>query len=224
MKFETICHYVQVACAIAIVMLLAMLISTDKKTANQNKQLENVATNRNSTELASIQDATVTDVETIVAATTDEIKEEKDVTIEIRPEFSSELDENELPPIVKDNMDVAEPEIEVKDFGSTNVAEYVEDSSEPCEDNMTYFGSMQMTAYVATGNRCADGSYPEVGWTVACNDSRLWHKKIYIEGYGVRYVHDTGGMASNVLDLFVGSLDEAYSVGRRNVDVYIVEE
>lgn len=86
-----------------------------------------------------------------------------------------------------------------------------------------YFGSMQMTAYVATGNPCADGSYPVTGWTVACNDKRLWHKTIYIEGCGTRYVHDTGGMASNVLDLFVGSLGEAYQIGRRNVEVYIVE-
>lgn len=87
---------------------------------------------------------------------------------------------------------------------------------------MTYFSTMQLTAYVATGCPCADGNYPCVGWTVACNDSRLWHKTIYIEGYGTRYVHDTGGMPVDTLDLFVGSLDEAYQVGRRNVEVYLV--
>lgn len=91
------------------------------------------------------------------------------------------------------------------------------------EPSMLYFGTLQMTAYVATGNACADGSMPCVGWTVASNDPRLWHKTIYISGYGIRYVHDTGGMAVNVLDLFVGSLGEAYQIGRRNVEVYIIE-
>lgn len=88
---------------------------------------------------------------------------------------------------------------------------------------MVYFGSMQMTAYVATGNPCADGNYPVSGWTVACNDSRLWHRTIYIEGYGTRYVHDTGGMASNVIDIFVSSYDEAIQFGRRSADVYVVD-
>lgn len=112
---------------------------------------------------------------------------------------------------------VEEPE----DYEISKALLPVYESDEP---TMHYFGSMEMTAYVATGHPCADGSYPSVGYTVACNDSRLWHKTIYIEGYGIRYVHDTGGMASNVIDLFVGSLSEAYQVGRRNVEVYIVDE
>lgn len=88
---------------------------------------------------------------------------------------------------------------------------------------MVYFGTMATTGYLATGNPCADGNYPCVGWTVACNDSRLWHKTIYIEGVGTRYVHDTGGMPMNVLDVFVGNLSEAYAMTCGNRDVYIVE-
>jgi len=88
---------------------------------------------------------------------------------------------------------------------------------------MIFFGTMATTGYLATGCPCADGNYPSTGWTVACNDSRLWHKKIYIEGIGIRYVHDTGGMPLNVLDVFVGSLDEAYSITSYNRKVYIVE-
>lgn len=88
---------------------------------------------------------------------------------------------------------------------------------------MVYFGNMATTGYLATGNPCADGNYPVVGWTVACNDSRLWHRKIYIEGVGTRYVHDTGGMPVNVLDVFVGSLSEAYSITSGSRAVYIVE-
>lgn len=99
----------------------------------------------------------------------------------------------------------------------------IEEPKKAKKPNMTYFGTMATTGYLATGCPCADGAYPEVGYTVACNDSRLWHKKIYIEGIGIRYVHDRGGMPLNVLDVFVGSLDEAYSITSYNREVYIVE-
>ncbi len=91
------------------------------------------------------------------------------------------------------------------------------------EPEMEYYGTMATTGYLATGCPCADGTYPSTGWTVACNDSRLWHRKIYIEGIGVRYVHDRGGMPMDVLDVFVGSLDEAYSITNYSRKVYIVE-
>lgn len=84
-------------------------------------------------------------------------------------------------------------------------------------------GAYELTAYIATGNPCADGVYPEVGHTAACNDPELWHKWIEIEGYGTYYVHDTGGMASNVIDIFMGSYDEAIQFGRRTAEVYIIE-
>ena len=84
-------------------------------------------------------------------------------------------------------------------------------------------GSFELTAYCATGNPCADGVYPTVGHTVACNDSRLWHHWVYIEGYGTYYVHDTGGMASNVIDIFMGSYNECIQFGRRRANVYIVD-
>ncbi|MBR2540377.1 MAG: 3D domain-containing protein [Mogibacterium sp.] len=88
----------------------------------------------------------------------------------------------------------------------------------------SYAGHYELTAYIETGNPCADGVYPEVRHTAACNDPALWHKWIEIEGYGVFYVHDTGGMASNVIDLFVGSYDEAIQFGRREAEVYIINE
>lgn len=99
----------------------------------------------------------------------------------------------------------------------------IEEPKKAKKPDMTYFGTMATTGYLATGCPCADGNYPSTGWTVACNDSRLWHKKIYIEGIGIRYVHDTGGMPIDVLDVFVGSLDEAYNITSYNRKVYIVE-
>lgn len=86
-----------------------------------------------------------------------------------------------------------------------------------------YAGFYELTAYVATGNPCADGVYPQTGYTVACNDPLLWHKWIRIEGYGEFYVHDTGGMASNVIDIFMNSYDEAIEFGRREAEVYIID-
>lgn len=87
----------------------------------------------------------------------------------------------------------------------------------------TLLGTYELTAYIATGNPCADGVYPQTGYTAACNDPALWHKWIEIKGYGIYYVHDTGGMASNVIDLFMGSYDEAIQFGRRAAEVYIIE-
>lgn len=86
-----------------------------------------------------------------------------------------------------------------------------------------YMGNYELTAYIATGNPCADGVYPQVGYTAACNDPNLWHKWVHIEGYGDYYIHDTGGMASNVIDIFVGSYDEAIQFGRQKGEVYIVD-
>lgn len=93
----------------------------------------------------------------------------------------------------------------------------------PYEPPKTYVGNYQLTAYIATGRPCADGNYPEVGYTVASNDSSLWHRWIYIDGVGERYVHDRGGMSSNVLDIFVSSYSEAIQFGRQSADVYLIE-
>ena len=99
-----------------------------------------------------------------------------------------------------------------------------EETTEEEQPSMTYLGEYTLTAYIATGNPCADGVYPEVGYTVACNDPALFHHWIHIVGYGDRYVHDTGGMPNGkILDLFVGSYDEAINIGCQNVEVYIYE-
>lgn len=87
-----------------------------------------------------------------------------------------------------------------------------------------YIGEFELTAYTHTGNNCADGVYPCAGVTAASNDRRLWHKTIRIEGYGDFYVHDTGGMANNVIDIFMDSYDECIQFGRRKASVYVLED
>ena len=89
--------------------------------------------------------------------------------------------------------------------------------------DMTYLGCYDLTAYMWTGNPCADGVYPSCGYTVACNDPNLWHRWIYIEGYGTYYVHDTGGMPSyNIIDVYLGDYDSCIQFGRRSANVYLI--
>lgn len=119
--------------------------------------------------------------------------------------------------------------IEVRDVFKEDAQKVSKEIATPSEPDLEEqpericAGCYELTAYIETGNPCADGVYPQVGYTAACNDSRLWHKWIEIEGYGTYYVHDTGGMASNVIDIFVGSYDEAIQFGRRSAEVYILE-
>ena len=85
-------------------------------------------------------------------------------------------------------------------------------------------GEYELTAYIETGSPCADGVYPRVGYTAACNDKRLWHKWVHIEGHGDYYIHDTGGMANNVIDIYMGSYEEAIRFGRQTANVYVIGE
>lgn len=95
-------------------------------------------------------------------------------------------------------------------------------------DTRTFYATYQCTAYKSTGNACADGVYPCEGVTVASNDPNLWNKVIEISGTGTEwdglyYVHDRGGMANNVIDIFIDDYSECIQFGRRSADIYIVE-
>ena len=127
--------------------------------------------------------------------------------------------------IKKEEVQLREEE-ETKEFvvaSTTRTGSPVATSS--VEDDITtdytYYATYSLTAYCATGNPCADGAYPQVGHTVASNDRNLWHKWIYIEGMGTYYVHDTGGMATNVIDVFMGSYNECIQFGRRSANIYV---
>ena len=115
-------------------------------------------------------------------------------------------------------------------FGMCSTAAYPPTDVPPTywvqdQEEGEYVGEFELTAYTHTGNNCFDGVYPCAGVTVAINDSRLWHKTIRIEGYGDFYVHDTGGMSNNVIDIFMDSYSECIQFGRKKgVKVYILEE
>lgn len=94
-----------------------------------------------------------------------------------------------------------------------------EQPSEPA--GMTYLGSYWITGYTATGSACANGNYPSSGYTAACNSLPMG-TVVYIEGIGTRVIEDRGGMASNVIDVFVDSTSDAYAI-TGTYNVYIVE-
>ena len=124
-------------------------------------------------------------------------------------EYIESLTRTNVPDIYAGNMEQEEKQVRTE-------------MSSP--EGMTYYANMELTAYVWTGNPCADGVYPEAGYTAACNDPALWHKWVYIDGVGLRYIHDTGGMASNVIDIYLETYDACVSFGRRSANVYILED
>lgn len=91
---------------------------------------------------------------------------------------------------------------------------------------LTYIGIYNLTAYPWSGDPCADEVFPEEGYTAACNDPALWHKWVYIEGVGERYIHDTGDpsvMGSDTIDIFIYDSGSCYEFGRRQAGVYVIE-
>ena len=91
------------------------------------------------------------------------------------------------------------------------------------EESLEYLGTFEMTAYEWTGNPCANGNYPEAGYTVACNSLPLG-TRVYIEGVGYRVVEDRGAEwhSYNWMDLYLGDVIACYEWGIRTVEVYVV--
>lgn len=83
-----------------------------------------------------------------------------------------------------------------------------------------YLGVYELTAYEYTGSPCANGNMPSAGYTVACNSLPLG-TRIYIEGYGYYVVEDRGGMAGNVIDVYLGDPGACIQFGRRTANVYL---
>lgn len=103
------------------------------------------------------------------------------------------------------------------------VIEPEEIAEESPEEELEYLGTFEMTAYEWTGSPCANGNYPEVGYTVACNSLPLG-TTVYIEGIGYRVVEDRGAEWHGDwwMDLYLGDVDSCYEWGVRSVEVYVV--
>lgn len=94
-------------------------------------------------------------------------------------------------------------------------------------ENVTgnYLGKWEITAYQWTGFPCANGSYPAVGYTIACN-SLPFGTKVYIDGIGERVVEDRGGAyhPDKWIDLYLGDYDSCINFGIQYLDVYLIGE
>lgn len=190
---------------LVIVLMCQVTYRTDQLSKKIDKLSESLLA---APEVASVTDATVTD------ATPDEPTE---VSISINPEYTSE-----------NTLEASESDSETIIASATTdtpgaIIEYPEEVEIiPFKNKYTYLGSYQLTAYAWTGNRCANGNYPSCGYTVASNSIPMG-SRIYIDGYGEYVVEDRGGMASNVIDVYMGDYNTCIQFGRRTADVYLIE-
>lgn len=197
---------------------------TKKTTTEKSTTTEKVSTTE---KITTTEKVTTTEAPTTTEASTTEIifeqtrsTEEPPVTTteagveQGEPEIQSLAEEQD---IVSDSGEAAEPPIGTEEPPTEEVV-----SDDP-HAGMTYLGTYICTAYMWTGNPCYDGVYPELGYTVACNDPALWHRWVWIDGYGARYVHDKGGMPLyQQLDIYLGDYDSCIQFGRRDLEVWLM--
>lgn len=93
------------------------------------------------------------------------------------------------------------------------------------KENWELLGEWRVTAYAETGYCCANGAYPTVGYTIACN-SLPFGTQVYIDGVGFRTVEDTdgGAMGNEWLDLYLGDYTTCVQWGDQKRKVWRVSE
>ena len=92
-------------------------------------------------------------------------------------------------------------------------------------DEMEFLGTWRITAYAETGSPCANGNYPTVGYTIACN-SLDFGTKVFIQGLGTRTIEDRGPdwLGSEWCDLYLGDTADCIAWGDQYRDVYLIKE
>ena len=95
--------------------------------------------------------------------------------------------------------------------------------SDPLEQ-YEYCGSWLLTAYTHTGLCCADGTYPEAGYSIACNSLPLG-TRVFISGIGFRTVCDSGpsSMPDEWCDIFMDGYEECVAFGEQYHDVWVTK-
>lgn len=90
-------------------------------------------------------------------------------------------------------------------------------------DQMQHLGKLMLTAYSWTGFQCADGSWPEEGFSAASNVLPLG-TRVFIKGYGERTVTDRGPdyMPDNWMDIYMNNENDCILFGIRYSDVYVI--
>jgi len=119
--------------------------------------------------------------------------------------------------------DASEPQEDTGEAEPASEPTETTEAKEEASGELEYAGIFELTAYSETGNTCANGNYPTVGHTAASNYFPLG-TKIYIEGMGEYTIEDRGGMASNVIDIYMGDYDTCIEFGRKQAGIYIINE
>lgn len=90
-------------------------------------------------------------------------------------------------------------------------------------DGAQYMGIWRITAYAYTGSPCANGQYPTVGCTIACN-SLPFGAMVYIDGVGIRTVEDRGPewLGDAWCDLYLGDTAECVAWGDQMREVWVI--
>jgi len=90
---------------------------------------------------------------------------------------------------------------------------------------LVYLGKFELTYYAVSGLTKTENPTIE-GVTVAVDPKIIpLNTALYIDGEGVRYAHDTGGVVKgNIIDVYVNDYDKCIQNGRKkNVDVWIIK-
>lgn len=181
--------------------------------------------NRNN--MATITEATMTDVATATEPEPQTYYKRYGIEPQIEYESVNAEEYRYIPSPVLSERKEPKLEVEIVTTEEITTEEVVYEEPEvvyeepAAPSGMTYIGTFYCTGYVATGNPCANGNYPSVGYTIASNSLPMG-TTVYIDGLGNRVVEDTGGMPNSVIDVFVGSVDEAYAI-TGNYEVYVYE-
>ena len=101
-------------------------------------------------------------------------------------------------------------------------------SERKANSHMRYLGKFKLSFYSKEmfPENTATGVKGQAGITIAADPSIIpLNKSVYIEGFGVRFVQDTGGaIKGNKIDVFVNTTKEAKQLGvKKNVDVWVIE-
>ena len=96
-------------------------------------------------------------------------------------------------------------------------------SSDDPMSGSSYLGNWKTTAYTWTGYRCADGSWPQSGYSAACN-SLPFGSVVFVSGIGNLTITDRGpsSMPDGWLDIYMDSYSECVQYGVQYHDVYLV--
>lgn len=100
--------------------------------------------------------------------------------------------------------------------------DYTQDADPFAE--MEFLGDWRITAYAETGYCCANGAYPTVGYTIACN-SLPFGTEVYVDGVGFRVVEDRGPawLGNAWCDLYLGVYEECIAWGDQTRKVWRVK-